>query len=670
MKSFKNSFLPLVLGLLVISAAVYLPLVGKIGFSKDDWYLMYDAHVAGPQFFHENFSSDRPARAYLQIPLYSLFGENALPYHLSLYVFRFAGALAFFWLLNMLWPRRRAAAFSMALLFLIYPGFLSQVTPIDFQAHIFSLCLAMLSIALTVKALLSDRLLSRIILTAGSIVLGLAYLLLMEHFIGLEVFRLMCIVLLISRDRGIALRERMTRLVRLWIPFLAAPAGFVLWRFFIFQNLRKATDIGAQVGQLFASPIYKGLWWLVTLLQGVLNVTFLAWAVPLYTLAFQLRLREALIGLAIAICTALAAVLASRGLSQTGMEEPDPTPDWRIEALWVGAISVAGGLLPVILANRYTDFGDYSRYLLDGLAGGVMILTALIGFLSSAKVRVALLALLTGIAALTHYANASNAAFDTQMVNNFWWQVSWRVPQLKNGTTLVASYPGSAVQEDYFIWGPANLIYAPEKQTTDPVTIRLPAVVLNQDIALQIMTGHGEFSSIRRGNSSVQDYGNVIVLAKATPDGCVRVLDGNQTDLSSIDTQNIMLVASKSRISNVVPDANPQNPPAVIFGSEPQHGWCYYYEKASLAAQQGDWKTVVALGDKALGMGLYPSDSIEWMPFLQAYVKLGERSRIHPLISILGANSFLKMEACQNLTRTAQTADADMQTFIQESFCQ
>jgi len=669
MKAFKNSFLLVTLGLLAISAAVYLPLAGKIGFSKDDWYLMYDAHVAGPQFFHEIFSSDRPARAYLQIPLYSLFGENALPYHLSLYVFRFAGALAFFWLLDMLWSRRRVATFSMALLFLIYPGFLSQVTPIDFQAHIFSLCLAMISIALTLKAILADRLFSKIILTVSSILLGLVYLLLMEHFIGLEVFRFMCIVLLISREKGIVLRERSTRIARLWMPFLIAPAGFVFWRFFIFQNLRKATDVGAQVGQLFVSPIYKVLGWLVTLLQGTLSVVFLAWEVPLYNMAFQLRLRDTLIGLVIAVCVAIVAILALRWLSQIETEEPVSESDWKVEALWVGIFSVVGGILPIILANRYIDFGDYSRYTLDGLAGGVIVLIALISFLSSPKIRVALLALLTGIAAFTHYANATNAAFDTQTINNFWWQVTWRIPQLKDGTTLVAGYPGSAIQEDYFIWGPADLIYAPEKQTADLVNIRVPAAVLNQDIALQIMTGHGEFSSVRRGNSSVQDYSNILVLAQATSNGCVRVIDGNQPELSSADTQNIMLVAAKSKNSNVMLDATSKSPLPVIFGNEPQHGWCFYYEKASLATQQGDWKTVASLGDKALGLGLYPSDSIEWIPFLQAYIKLDERNKIHPLISILNANNFLKMEACQILTRTAQTASTDMQTFVQESFC-
>ena len=52
-KTSKLSFILILLVLLIASAAAYLPLIGKIGFSNDDWYLMYDAHVAGPQIFHD-----------------------------------------------------------------------------------------------------------------------------------------------------------------------------------------------------------------------------------------------------------------------------------------------------------------------------------------------------------------------------------------------------------------------------------------------------------------------------------------------------------------------------------------------------------------------------------------------------------------------------------------
>ena len=53
---------------------------------------------------------------------------------------------------------------------------------------------------------------------------------------------------------------------------------------------------------------------------------------------------------------------------------------------------------------------------------------------------------------------------------------------------------------------------------------------------------------------------------------------------------------------------------------EPEHGWCYYYEKMSLARQQGAWPEVARLADEAQQLGLRPRDRSEWIPALEAYI--------------------------------------------------
>ena len=668
----KISFLLILLVLLIASAAAYLPLAGKIGYSNDDWYLMYDAHVAGPQIFHTVYSVDRPARAYVLIPLYSLFGENVLSYHLNLYLFHFLAALALFWALDMVWPRQRLSTFSAALLFLIYPGFLSQPNPVDYQSQIISLFLGMFSVALTIKAILTPRVVPKIIITVVSILCGIAYLSLVEYFIGFEIFRLTLIAALVLRDKELNWRQHLMKVVRQWLPFLIAPAAFLFWRLFLFQNVRKATNVGAQVGQLFGSPIYKGLGWLIALLQDMIKVIFLAWAVPLHDLAFQLRLRDMLIGLALAICIALIVALFSSSLVSAEVDS-ETSYDWKKEAWWVGLISVIGGLLPVIVSNRQADFGGYSRYTLTGAEGGVIVLVVLLSYLKSARVRMVLFSLLAGIAILTHYANSVSAVSDSEAIRNFWWQVFWRVPQFKDRTTLAINYPQGGIAEGYFVWAPASFIYSPEKQTAIPISVRLSGIVWTQDNVLRILTAHGQATTAERGYVSVQDFGNVTVIAQSTPEGCIRVLDGSNPEVSSADAQNIMLVASHSHVNNVVLSKHASTPPSSIFGSEPSHGWCYYYEKAELARQQGNWQMVEKLGDDALNQGLYPSDRIEWMPFLQSYAVLGELDKVHHLVSIIDADPFSKMQACQILTHTStknEPPSADMQSLIQQSYCQ
>ncbi len=61
-----------------------------------------------------------------------------------------------------------------------------------------------------------------------------------------------------------------------------------------------------------------------------------------------------------------------------------------------------------------------------------------------------------------------------------------------------------------------------------------------------------------------------------------------------------------------------------IFGDEPQHGWCYYFEKADLARQMGDWELVSDLGDTAFAQGDYPNDPTERLVFIEGYARTGQ----------------------------------------------
>ncbi|NWG34637.1 MAG: hypothetical protein HXY42_09360 [Chloroflexi bacterium] len=88
-------------------------------------------------------------------------------------------------------------------------------------------------------------------------------------------------------------------------------------------------------------------------------------------------------------------------------------------------------------------------------------------------------------------------------------------------------------------------------------------------------------------------------------------------------------------------------PPHFLFGPEPSHGWCYYYQKATFARQRGDWEEVLIIGEQAFDQGLEPQDLIEWMPFLQAYAVSGEAARLAELAPVVGADPYILGQACQ-----------------------
>jgi hypothetical protein len=64
-----------------------------------------------------------------------------------------------------------------------------------------------------------------------------------------------------------------------------------------------------------------------------------------------------------------------------------------------------------------------------------------------------------------------------------------------------------------------------------------------------------------------------------------------------------------------------------VFGPEPKHGWCYYFERAQLAAQTGDWARVAELGDEAFALDDHPNDPVERFVFIEGYARKGEVER-------------------------------------------
>lgn len=677
---FSGTFWQGALVILVISAIAYLPLVKGLGYLNDDWYLMYDMQVKDVNFLHEIFSIDRPGRALAMMPLFSMFGFNPLLYNLSAYFFRFLGGLCLYWSLQMLWRENKFATLAAALLFTVYPGFLSQPNAIDYQSHILGLFLALLSVALTIKFVLTLERRARILFMAGSVLAGWGYLSQMEYFIGIEVFRFACIFVLMWRAQDRPFRQRITNGLLASLPFLLIALGFLLWRVFFFESTRKATDIGLQISQLFSSPL-TGLWWLNYLIQDFFSVTLVAWGLPMYVLAFPMRLRDMMSAFGWAGLAALLVVLGMRQVGENASETESGSrrrpervegSSMRGEALWLGLVSILGGLLPVLFVNRHVILPDYSRYTLIASVGAVLLLVWVIEYISARTVQISLLSMFVAIAVMTHYGNTLRYVNETAATRNFWWQVAWRAPDIKEGVTLIASYPGSPLSEDYFVWGPANFIYYPDKQANNPVQIKLPSSVLTSDAVLKITTNGGMETPLRRGNYLERDFGNVLVMIQSSANGCVRFINGDVPEISPYDDYRLMLIAPYSRLENVDTEGDFQTPPAQVFGEEPERGWCYTYQKADLARQRGEWEQIPILLKEALDQGYYPEDGLEWMPFLQANAVIGDLDKMRSTTKLVITDKFLRLQVCDIMTdfMNKEALDDAVDDFIQKKICE
>jgi hypothetical protein len=114
-------------------------------------------------------------------------------------------------------------------------------------------------------------------------------------------------------------------------------------------------------------------------------------------------------------------------------------------------------------------------------------------------------------------------------------------------------------------------------------------------------------------------------------------------------------------MSAAIPAASP---PQAYFGPEPEHNWCYYFEKADLARQHGDWKEVARLGDLAfqLDTRLYEVNAPELLPYIEAYAFTGNWEKATAL-SLDAYNLTFRMQRilCDTWTRIDQVGEASSQ---------
>jgi len=650
--------------LFLVSALAYLPHISDFGYFRDDWYLMYSANALGVKTFSGIFAIDRPVRAVLMAILFSWFRMDPLGYNLMAYMVRVLGALSFHWTLKMLWPKQSLFTTIAAVLFLVYPGFLSMPNAIDYQEKYVGLFLGQMSIALSIKSVsASNR--TRIFLWPLTVLTAALYPAFVEYYLGLEVFRILAMGLLVFRASDLKFAERLRLTLYKWLLFVPGPMMFVIWRFFIFESARKATDFGAQVGQFFTSPLLIGMNWVVALLKNSVEAMFFVWGVPIANLwDTPLRLRELFIaGLFVLMAAALIAVL----IRFSGKDE-NLDPKWHLEALWIGLICVVTGLIPVILSNREADFGNYSRYFLPSSSGAAIFLVGGLSQFNSRGLRNAAIFFLVGSSVLTHYINGLQWSRSSQAMNDFWWQVSWRIPQLEKKTTLVVNYSQIALEEDYFIWGPANLIYRPQSMDNENLLPALWGMVLTPDGVRSILSGAEPEAINRRSILTYMGYDNILVLSQPTSKSCVQVIDGNLPFVSEAEEYEIREIKTKSDLRNIVVSDSQMIPPRIVFGPEPGRTWCYYYETASLALQKGDYRTVLNLKKQAEKQGFSASDPVEWMPFLEAAILQQEPQEVLEMARLVKKSTTLQEQACQNFSGLPGI-DPEMEKMVRQTFC-
>jgi hypothetical protein len=261
-----------------------------------------------------------------------------------------------------------------------------------------------------------------------------------------------------------------------------------------------------------------------------------------------------------------------------------------------------------------------SRFTLPFMLAVSLILAGLLQFIP-ARFRYAALAVLVGLAAGRQFFWSVEYLRDWQAQKNLFWQMTWRAPGLKPDTVVLMNEELS-LSADNSLSAPLNWIYAPNASAdrigyvlfypTNRLEASLPSLQAGLPIEYDYIAGrfHGNTSQ------AVAFYFD--------PPACLRLLEPDiDSNNRFLPAESMMREASALSNADQVLVSNGSMMPE-IYGPEPEHGWCYHFQKADLARQLGDWEQVVELGDRAFKLEDHPNNPVERFVFIEGYAHNGD----------------------------------------------
>ncbi|HKY53986.1 MAG TPA: hypothetical protein VJM08_06755, partial [Anaerolineales bacterium] len=310
------------------------------------------------------------------------------------------------------------------------------------------------------------------------------------------------------------------------------------------------------------------------------------------------------------------------------------------QAILIGLIGILLGRIPSFAAGLpLTLQSSFDRFMISMMLGDSLFITGLIELLiKNARVKTYIFALLIALGIGQQFFNANIFRRDWAKQQEIYWQLAWRIPAMESGTVLLTDQMPIDYETDLSFTAPINWMYAPDyKRSTmvprafggNPTDTRpdlpyamlyvekrlggsLPSLETNTNIELSFRT------------VSFKGYTSQAIVIYMPRNGCLRVLSPAWGDEITYSRQSRFLV-------DAIPLSNPERINVdkdeiakLPFLPELDHTWCYYYTRAELAKQKGDWVQVNDLISKATSLGFQPEDPFEWLPYIEAKAVIGD----------------------------------------------
>jgi hypothetical protein len=606
----------------ILAYGLFIPTLGLFG---DDWPHLWVFHMFGLDGISRLVMWDRPFSAWVYWLIAPLAGENIWVYHVYLLLIRWVGAVLFYLVIKEIIPNSQPVPLWSAVFFLIYPGFRQQPQPLEFILHFTVLGLLLFSFWCMFSAFKSSKY-SWLFQGLGTI--ASISIFSIEYFIGLELLRPVFLWILTGKEK-VNLKSRLIQVFKGWWPYLIVMAVYVYWRLVVFSF---PTYKPTFLSNVFTDPI-KSLVGLGQVLAEEIRATVLgAWrqifSIPLETGA----------GIGYLVLVTLVFALVFLWFQRINR---------KVEMLAPGLPIIIGGLAVLLAGIPFWITGipvqlafPWDRSTLPFMLGVSLLMSGCLLFFRPA-LRNILASIIIALSVGMHYQNTQLYQLEWNKLSQFFWQLSWRAPSLKPGTIVISEAIPLFYYGDNNLTPVLNWTYASENHSTAiPYNFfdmgeRLGKSLPDLQPGLPVEHGY-RFVSFK---STSDDLLPVFF----TPSHCLKVLDSSNAETPGIP-KRLLKAAGFSTIEKLILPSPISIPPAFI--PEPEHDWCYYYQKAELAVQMKEWGQVNSLWDEAVAMRLQPVDKSELLPVIFSKINTGDFAYAGQLSKIVLEQEGTKAELC------------------------
>lgn len=645
---------------LVISILSFGLLIPNLGFYMDDWPYVFYAKLKGIESLREMLIFDsRPNAAWLYMLAFRLLGFNPIAWHGFALSMRLLTVVTFWLFLRLMWREQKREAIAVSLLFAIYPFFMLQPFAVGSTHHWFGFLAFNLSLILMVLAF-QDQTYRRWLFAIGALILEAAHLFTSEYFAGLELIRLAILWILIARSEA-NFSKKIFNVFLNWLPYLLILGTFFYWRIVLYQNPEGVTrNEPVILNQLLSEP-FKAIGFLLTaFVTDAISVLTIGWGKAAD--ASLLNLASPFVQFKLFIC-AVAFGLAYFYLRTILPHLPETnSSDWRKNSTALALFALMTGGLPIWFIGRSIveskNLLSASRFGIPAMFGAALLTFLLTdAFITDKNKKNIFLAFLLALAVNFHLDNTKEFQYSWEKQERFTQQLIWRAPAIEPGTAILTDQEIMGVMGEYAVSFSINTTYQASDFGNTPPYWYFPFYYTNPNVDDLLQGAPLEYTKLTMqfsGNS------NQMLLLDFNPElqRCLWILQPQDTNLRLV-SDDVRKLAAGSDISLIKQTETEPALPMDIYGEVNTQTWCYYFQKADLARQYGQWDEIVRLWNEAQTAGERPDNGFEYIPFIEGWAHTGDWEQVKEMTQFAKRiTAGLEPSLCSAMDRLAETAPA------------